>query len=58
MQQQALLAVALNGVIKLEGPVESATKSFLVSPSICKHLQFFVVLKSLYKKTPLTQYQL
>ena len=57
VQQQALLAVALNGVIKLEGPVESATKSFLVSPSICKHLQFFVVLKSLYKKTPLTQYQ-
>ena len=31
VQQQALLAVALNGVIKLEGPVESATKSFLVS---------------------------
>ena len=29
--QQALAAVALNGVIKLEGPVESATKSFLVS---------------------------
>ena len=28
---QALAAVALNGVIKLEGPVESATKSFLVS---------------------------